>query len=290
VRCTIAENGITPWFMQVLGFGDQTVRALATATLAHSQNACTTIPIGLCSAGSAPSYGLLPGHWYNGGLDNADGLSGSFNWIDFSPPAGGASELSAALFGSGSCSVAIGTSVGATGAISSLRKAWNSRFGIYHPSVPSTGPGAPVPDRSGYSYTAVNWPSQFNAAADLLNVRRPAHAPYGTNVADGNAITGLAVGPGGSTVLQPTDLATRGADRRFVPIPVVNCAALAGAQTVPILDWACILMLHPMTTSPTQTLYLEYEGLATAAGTPCSTVGGVGNGASAGPLVPALVQ
>ena len=288
VRCTIAESGITPWFMQVLGFGDQTVRALATATLAHSQNACTTIPIGLCSAGSAPSYGLVPGQWYNGGLNNADSLSGSFNWIDFSPPAGGASELSAALFGSGSCTVALGTSVGATGAISSLRKAWNSRFGIYHPSI--TGPDFPVPDRSGYSYTALNWPSQFNAAADLINVQRPAHAPYGTNVANGNAITGLTVGPPSSTVLQAAALTTSGADRRFVPVPIVDCAALASAQTVPMLDWACVLMLHPMTTDPTQTIYLEYEGLTTAAGSPCSTVGGVGNSTSTGPLVPALVQ
>ena len=33
VRCTIQEADIAPWFMQVLGFGPQTVRALATATL-----------------------------------------------------------------------------------------------------------------------------------------------------------------------------------------------------------------------------------------------------------------
>jgi len=290
VRCTIVENGITPWFMQVLGFGDQTVSALATATLAPSQNVCTTIPIGLCSAGSAPTYGLVPGQWYNGGLNNADSLTGSFNWIDFSPPAGGASELSAALFGSGACTVAPGTSVGATGAISSLRTAWNSRFGVYHPSVPSTGPNSPVPDRSGYSYTPLNWWSKFNAAADLLNVRRPAHAPYGTDVADGNAITGLTVGPPSSTVLQPAALTTRGADRRFVPVPIVDCAAFASAQTIPVLDWACILMLHPMTTEPSQTLYLEYVGLTSAASSPCASVGGVGNSASTGPLVPALVQ
>jgi len=287
VRCTIQQTGITPWFMQVLGFGDQTVRALATATLAPSQNACTAIPIGMCSQSSTPPYGFVPGRWYNGGLNNADSLSGSFNWIDFSPPAGGAGELSAALLGSGACTVTPGTLVGATGAISSLRRAWNSRFGIYHPSI---SPGSAVPDRSGYSYTAVNWPSKFNAAADLLNVKRPAHAPYGTNVANGNTITGLNVGPPSSTVLQAPALTTSGADRRFVPVPIVNCAALATAQTVPVLDWACILMLHPMTTDPSQTLYLEYVGLTTAAGSPCASVGGVGSTASTGPLVPALVQ
>ena len=290
VRCTIAETGITPWFMQVLGFGDQSVQALATATLAPSQNSCTAIPIGMCSAGSAPTYGLVRGQWYNGGLDNADSLSGSFNWIDFSPPSGGASELSAALLGSGACTVAAGTSVGATGAIQSLRKAWNTRFGIYEPSIPSTGPTSPVPDRSGYSYTPQNWPSRSNAADDLVNVRRPVNTPYGTSVADGNTITGLDVKPAGSTVLQPAALTTRGADRRFVTAPIVNCAAFASAQTIPVLDWACILMLHPMTNDNTQTIYLEFEGLTNDAGSPCATVGGVGSVTSTGPLVPALVQ
>lgn len=292
VRCTIAETGITPWFMQVAGFGDQTVSALATATLAPSRNTCTAIPIGLCppSPGAAPNFGLVAGTWYNGGLNNAESLTGSFNWIDFSPPSGGASELSAALLGTGACTVAAGTSVGQSGAIASLRRAWNTRFGVYHPSLPSTGPTSAVPDWSGYSYTAFNWPTQFNAAANLRTVRRPAHAAYGTNVVNGNAITGLNVGPNASDVLQPVALTTRGADRRFVPVPIVNCAAFAGAQTVPVLDWACVLMLHPMTTDPAQTLYLEYVGLTTATGSPCATVGGVGNSASTGPLVPALVQ
>ena len=290
VRCTIAETGITPWFMRVLGLGDQTVSALATATLAPSQNSCTAIPIGMCAAGSAPGYGFVAGRWYNGGLNNANSLTGSFNWIDFSPPSGGANELSAALLGSGACTVAAGTSVGATGAIASLKAAWNTRFGIYHPSLPSTPPTAAVPDWSGYSYTAINWPSQFNAAANLRTVQRPAHAPYGTNVANGNTITGLNVGPPPSVVLQAGALTTRGADRRFVPAPIVNCASFSGSQTVPVLDWACVLMLHPMTTDPNQTLYLEFVGLTTAAGSPCATVGGVGNSASTGPLVPALVQ
>ena len=290
VRCTIAETGITPWFMQILGFGDQTVQAMATATLAPSQNSCTAIPIGMCTQGAAPSYGLVPGHWYNGGLSNDDSLSGSFNWIDFSPPSGGASELSAALLGSGACTVPLGTSVGATGAIQSLRKAWNTRFGIYDPSIPSTGPNSPVPDRSGYSYTPFNWPTQFNAASNLINTRRPANAPYGTSVENGNAITGLDVKPTGSTVLQPAALTTRGADRRFVPVPVVDCAAFASAQTIPVLDWACVLLLHPMTNENTQTIYLEFEGFTKDSGTPCATVGGVGAAGSTGPLVPALVQ
>jgi hypothetical protein len=290
VRCTINENNISPWFMQVLGFGNQTVQSMATATLAPSQATCTAIPIGMCSNGSPPGYGFVPGQWYNGGLNNQSSLTGSFNWIDFSPPAGGASELTAALLGSGACTVTPGTSVGQTGAQQSLKKAWNTRFGIYDPSTPSNGPGSPVPDWSGYAYTAVNWPSQFNAAANFRSTQRPARTPYGASVADGNSITGLDVKPAGSTVLQSTALNDRGADRRFVPAPIVDCGSLATSQTTSVLDWACVLMLHPMTNDNTETIWLEYVGLTTDAGSPCATVGGVGGPGSTGPLVPALVQ
>lgn len=43
VRCTLSRSGITPWFMQVLGLGDQTVRALATASLLPAQDASSAI-------------------------------------------------------------------------------------------------------------------------------------------------------------------------------------------------------------------------------------------------------
>lgn len=289
VRCTIAQPDLAPWFMQVLGFGNQTVSSLATATLAPSQAPCTAIPIGLCSASTVPPYGLVPGQWYSGGLSNQNSLTGSFNWIDFSPPSGGASELTAALLGSGACTVTPGTQVGQSGAQQALRKAWNTRFGIYDPSTPPYNPDSPVPDRSGYSYRPFNWPSQFNAAANFSSVQRPAYAPYGTTVSDGNAITNLNVQTN-NTVLQSPALAARNANRRFVPVPIVNCAGFASSQTVPVLDWACVLLLHPMTNENTLTLLLEYVGLTTSPGSPCATQGGVGNSASTGPMVPALVQ
>ena len=115
VRCTIQETGITPWFMQVLGFGDQTVSSLATASLVPSQNACTAIPIGLCRANSTPpNYGFVPGQWYcslfDGGAcpaPEAGPITGNFGWIDFSPPAGGASELRLVAVTSEPASIAI---------------------------------------------------------------------------------------------------------------------------------------------------------------------------------------
>ncbi len=66
VRCTITRTGIPMWFMQVLGFGTQTVNALATATLAPGQNNCA-IPMGLCTptSSSPPDYGYVRGQWYS---------------------------------------------------------------------------------------------------------------------------------------------------------------------------------------------------------------------------------
>jgi hypothetical protein len=293
VRCTIAETGIAPWFMQVLGFGNQTVNSLATASLVPSQANCP-IPLGVCAPepSASPPYGLEPGKWYTGGLDNSSQLTGNFVWIDFTPPSGGASELAGLLAGS-SCPAPVsqGTPVGQTGAITSLRMAWNSRFGIYHPSIPVPSAGATtyVADFSGHAYTSVNWLAGKNAAGNFTTMQRPNRTAYGLSVAQGNADTGLTVSPAGSVVLQPTNPAPR-ASRRIATAPIVNCSGFESSQVTPIKDWACVLMLHPMTTAPSQTLYLEFIGLAGAPGSPCASYGGVGSGASGGPLVPGLVQ
>ena len=296
VRCIIAESGIAPTFMNVLGFSAQTVNSLATATLAPSQAPCAAIPVALCATSPTPPYGLTPGQWLSATYGNGNGpnggqLTGNFGWIDFSPPAGGASELDALLAGTGACTVAPGAKVGATGAVSSLAHAWNTRFGIYHPSVPSSGATSPVPDRSGYAYTGVNWPSQSNAVSNFVGSRRPANAPYGVDVNAGNTLTGLSVGPPASTVRQAAGLAATGADRRIVPVPIIQCAGFAGSQTLPVLNWGCALMLHPISQQGGPSIVqIEYIGLVSQAGSPCATVGSVGNSTSTGPLVPALVQ
>ena len=288
VRCTIPQTGITPWFMQVLGFGAATVSAAATASLVPSQAACNGIPMAMCAQGSAPSFGLVPGQWYNGGFSNSGQLTGSFAWIDYTPPSGGASELSAVLAGPGACLSSVGSQVGATGANTSVNRQWNTRFGVYHPSE---DPNGPVPDRSGYAYRAANWPSQANALADFLNTRRPTNQPYGVpGVANGNTITGLSVSPPSSTVLQAGQLATRGANRRIVSAPIVNCAGFASSQTVPVLDYGCVLMLHPLDNTPGLTVFMEFIGLSSAAGSPCESLGIPGGPGSTGPAVPGLVQ
>jgi len=70
--CTINRTGIVMWFMQVMGFGNQTVAAEAVATLAPSQTACA-IPMGMCKQGPAPSFGFVVGKWYSGKFGSAPG-------------------------------------------------------------------------------------------------------------------------------------------------------------------------------------------------------------------------
>jgi len=284
VRCTIQETGITPWFMQVLGFGDQTVAAAATATLANAQTNCG-IPLAMCSQGAAPTFGFVAGQWYNGRFNAGGGLTGSFNWIDFSPPAGGANELTDLLLGSGVCNLNVPNPVGQTGVVQSTARAWNSRFGLY--TGPTNVNNAP-PDRTGYAYTPTNWPSQANALSDFL-ARRGTGDNYGATVAAGNVITGLSINNNYNPTTPPAQHLQFGADRRLAVAPIVNCGEWEGSQTVPIRGWACILMLNPID-SPGDIVYMEYEGLASDPASPCATSGVVGAGGSIGPLVPGLVQ
>ncbi len=218
-------------------------------------------------------------------------MTGNFGWIDFSPPAGGANELDALLEGTGACTVAPGAQVGQRAPFRRWRTRGIPDLAFMHPSVPSSGATSPVPDRSGYPYTGVNWPSQSNATPDFLGSRRPANAPYGVDVNAGNTLTGLSVGPPSSTVRQAAGLAATGADRRIVPVPIIQCAGFAGSQTLPVLNWGCALMLHPISQQGGPSIVqIEYIGLVSQAGSPCATVGSVGNSTSTGPLVPALVQ
>lgn len=294
--CEVERTDIGMWFMGVRGFGDQTVRAYAVATLAPAQTNCA-LPMGFCKDNTPPAscpdgtapdtHGLCIGDWKDGKFDAGGGLTGSFNWIDFTPPAGGASEISELLI-TGYCGIATGNSVGQTGSLgNAAAKAWNSRFGLYqggggNPS-PTGTPPAP-PDTTGFSYTTTPegiaaWPSQRSALADF-RTHRTANDPY-----QGDAATGLKL-PGGYSP-STTNQHNAGTDRRIVPAPIVDCAGWASSQTVPIIDWACVLMLHPIG-NPNETVYMEYLGLASAPGTPCASYG-LGGG-TFGPLVPVLVQ
>ncbi|ABD68545.1 conserved hypothetical protein [Rhodoferax ferrireducens T118] len=288
VRCTITRSNIMPWFMQVLmpSLDTLTVSSLATATLAPAQNNCG-IPMAICSKGSAPSYGMTPGQWVSGFFGAGGGVTGSFNWIDFTPPAGGTSELAALLTGNGVCTLNVPTPVGEPGALgAAAAKAWNTRFGLYQTG--STNVTTAPPDFTGYSYTPTNWPSKANALADFLS-RRSAHASYGATVSVGNTITGLGINNSYNPTTTVAQHTLYGADRRLVTAPIVDCGGWVASNTVPIQSWACVLMLHPID-AVGDVVYMEYEGLSSASGSPCATSGVAGDLNSVGPMVPALVQ
>ncbi|MFN3414956.1 MAG: pilus assembly protein TadG-related protein [Caldimonas sp.] len=290
VMCIARQEGLLPWFMQVLGLGAQTVGAHAVATLAPAQTNCG-IPLAMCSQGPAtasPPFGLVPGRWYDGRFDAGGGLTGNFNWIDFTPPAGGQSELAALLTGSGVCNMNVPNPVGQTGVLgNAAARAWNSRFGLYQ-SGPTNLNTAP-PDRTGYAYTNVNWDAAAgNALGDFLS-RRATGDNYGSTVQAGNTLTGLSISNAYNPTTTPAQHLASGADRRLVTAPIVNCGEWAGSNTVPIRAWACVLMLHPIG-HPSDIVYMEYLGLSSDPASPCATSGSVGGPGSVGPLVPALVQ
>lgn len=288
VRCTITRTGIPAYFMSVMGFGTQTVSSLATATLAPAQTNCG-IPLGMCRVGTAtstsvPPFGLVAGHWFTGRFKDG---GGNWNWIDFSPPSGGESELAGLLTGNGLCSLNVTTPVGEPGNMgNAAAKAWNTRFGLYQGSFNVSN--AP-PDFTGYAYTAFNWPSMTNALSDF-EVRRGTHTPYGSSVANGNAITGLSISNAYNPTTTVAQHTANGADRRLVVSPIIDCAALSsGSHTTTVLGWGCVLMLQPIA-DPNDFLSMEYEGLSSAPGSPCATSGVVGSSTSVGPMVPALTQ
>jgi len=316
VRCTIAEEGISPWFMQVMGFGDQTVTALATATLSPSQNNCA-IPMALCTypTGSAPHFGYVKGNWYGmnfqeSGGGTAENLTGNFRWIDFDPSSstpgcsgGGAQELACLFKGAGQCNLPpVGPSsctttspaqpgcVGATGSAQALGKAFNSRFGICQGGSACSNSElmSSAPDLTGFAYTTATWPlgrdaySGSSGGASNLRDARAAHLPVQSSEK-----------PSGSGAATTEQLATYGADRRLVTVPFVDCDDFTGGapQYAPVRGYACVLLLHPYDKDGSNVVVTtEYLGASNEPGSPCATSGAVGSATSVGPLVPALVQ
>jgi hypothetical protein len=310
-KCTLPQGGIYNYFMQAVGFvGPQTVASHAVASLVPGITNCG-LPIAICQNKTPPAtcadgisapdaMGHCKNEWvcskFTTGGGNANptacpgyGSTGNFNLIDYSPPSGGASELAEIITGTGQCDLNIAHPVGQTGVEQSISKAWNTRFGLYKGSDSvSTAP----PDYSGFAYTPTSWPSRYRAfdgtsanGAPNLQSARTSNLVYQENAGtwpDGIVLNGY----------QPStsaELAASGSDRRIAVVPVVDCDLWAGSQTVPIIRFACIVMLHPMD-SPGDPLYLEYQGLSDLPGSPCSSIGLPGGPGNVGPMVPALVR
>jgi Flp pilus assembly protein TadG len=306
VLCVTGQGGIATYFMQVLegflGLPSTTngVGAWATATLQPSQLNCA-IPLGVCNpAGTEanPYAGMTVGQWFRSKTPTPQPPgTGSFDWIDFTPPGGGATELANLITGSGQCSVPpAGTQVGQQGNIQSLDKAWNTRFGLYKGSESLA---TATPDYTGYGYNPVNWdPSignAFSGSSTIVPGLPNFQSARGSNLTyTDERVTPRGIPGQGYQSALSSDLATNGADRRMVTAPVVNCALWAGTnpQTISVLGYACMLMLHPMThhSDPMYSVdvWLEYRGPSNDPNSPCNTSGLAGG--TAGPLVPVLVH
>ncbi|WP_280155678.1 pilus assembly protein TadG-related protein [Piscinibacter sp. XHJ-5] len=311
VRCTIQQTNIVPYLMQVVGAGNQTVRAAATASLAPSQTNCA-VPMALCvkpGGTAANNFGYTVGDWY--GLDfSATGggsqasYTGNFRWIDFDPGSptpgcsgGGAQELACMMAGSGQCNLpspitgscsGSGPStdpgcVGENGQISSMEQAYNTRFGLYKGSYSATN--SPM-DFTGYSYRSDTWTlgrdayggsvagmQNFKSARTAFSATQSAYVPGG--------------GYSNSSVAQHQT----GADRRLVVVSVVDCTGFTSGQHAPIRGYACMMLLDPYDRVGNNVISkFEFLGLSNQAGSPCASSGVAGNASSEGPLVPTLVQ
>lgn len=295
VMCTLRRPGIVMWFMQALGFGNQAVSARAVATLQPSQTTCA-VPVGVCTQGLAPSFGLVAGKWYSGkfGSGAGESMTGSYNWIDFSPPNGGANELKDLLTGAGQCDLPpVGTLVGEQGQVTGLSSAWNSRFGVYKNGGYSVT-DAP-PDFTGLAYTNATWPhadattpqNAYSGTPDSGSTQNYLSAQNARVPYQSSNPAGLQNSFNPSTVPEHTQF---GANRRIAVAPIVDCAALESSnpQAVSVLGYACVLMLNPI--EGPNDVFLEIQGLANDPSSPCASYGIPGGAGAAGPLVAVLVQ
>ena len=313
-QCQHTQPGIVMWLFQSMGaFAGSTdpaysstksVGALAVATRASGQAICP-IPIAVIRMPGGTklnNYGFQVGEWLTVLGDKSPG-SGEMGWYNLDGSTN-ANETKLEVGEPGRCGSKIGDALRTPGAKQGVAEVWNYRFGLYKNNDP--GPSTNHPDLTGYVYTSTNWkpravgppdaysgtiPPGSHATAANFMTKRSANANYadtGTTIAAGDAITGLNM-KGGFKTVATSGIAGQhhqyGYNRRVVLVPVLD------APTVPayIVDFACVLLLQPMT-SPTVDVQVEFRGITADFGNPCFTNGLPGSTAGAGPLVPALVQ
>ena len=283
VRCTVAETAIPTLLIQVLNafpgvsIGPGTARATAVASLEPSISNCA-LPLAVCkkTGSSAPYWGYDVGEWIQGRWGAGGGLTGTYKWVQF-PGFERTPDLESLLLGSGQCNLSGTATVKShEGVINSLVDAWNSRFGVYK------GSGlAGVPDESGYAYSPANWSAQKDAFQDFRDTRRPANSPW-------NNVPSL----GGGWRASTSEEHASGGDRRLVVGPIVDCDALGDSPSapVPVLGWACYLMLNPVSNPQLDWMGLEFRGTADEITSGCVTSGMPGGPSAGGPKVPTLRQ
>ena len=302
-QCVHSQPNIKMWLMQAMGafsgdtVGNPSIRSVAASAVATRASAQSTCPIPVAmkpkGGGTAPNYGFVVGEWVQLIQAQNAAAGGQIGWANLDG-SNNASETESEL--NNHCGTKVGDTLGTPGVQTSVADVWNQRFGIYK----NTGdPSVGRPDYTGYAYTALNWPAQFNAydgpapgspaTAQNFVTKRAAFASCadtGTKVNGANScesITGLSLNSF-QKLANPGNVAgghmQYGLDRRFVTVPVID-----GGNHV--VDYACMLMLQPLSIPMTDS-WLEFRGNAGAASSPCTTSGLAGG--AAGPLVPVLVR
>lgn len=302
-QCTHIQPNVNIWLMKAMGAfsgdtaGNPATRSVAASAVATRASAQTTCPIPVAMkpkpGGTAPNYGFVVGEWVTLIQAQNAAAGGQIGWANLDG-SNSASETESEL--GNRCGTKVGDTLGTPGVQTSVVDVWNQRFGIYK----NTGdPSVQRPDYTGYAYTSLNWPAQFNAydgpapgspaSARNFVTKRAAFASCadtGTKVQGANScesITGLSLNSF-QKLANPGNVSgghmQYGFDRRIVTVPVID-----GGNRV--IDYACILMLQPLSI-PMTDVQLEFRGNAGGVGSPCTTSGLAGG--SAGPLVPVLVR
>ncbi|WP_228121988.1 pilus assembly protein TadG-related protein [Variovorax paradoxus] len=303
-QCAHSQPNIRMWLMQAIGAfsGDtagnpptRSVAASAVATRASAQTACP-VPVAAKPkpGGTAPNYGFAVGEWVTLIMAQNAAVGGQIGWANLDG-SNSASETVAEL--NGRCGAKVGDTIGTPGVQATVADVWNERFGIYKNSG---DPSTERPDYTGYAYTSLNWPAQFNAYSGTPGAGAPASAQNfvtkraafascadtGTKLSGSNScesITGLSLNSF-KKLANPGNVAgghmQYGFDRRMVTVPVVD-----GGNHV--IDYLCMLMLQPLSIPMTE-VQLEFRSNAGAVGSLCTTNGLAGG--SVGPLVPVLVR
>lgn len=297
VMCIARADDIAPWVMGVIGVGDSDVSAIGVATLAPGQTFCSNAPIGVCqkAGGSAPNFGYSVGEWIAGnftasgggnGPNDSASVTGGFRWVDFTPNAGGNSEIREQLAGrSQVCGLQVGGNVQQPGTQQGAKLTYNTRFGVYANGSGETATSAP-PDYTGYAY-----PNRA-PGSPVIPVGTSAYANYVTRQNANTPFIEAQYGGTGQVAVGQDVVSTmathiaNGSERRLIAVPVIAC----GTGTVPMLGLACVLMLNPMSKGNNGTVYLEYRGNAADGTSPCRNLGLTGGPGTNGPLVPTLVQ
>lgn len=299
-RCDHTQAGLGAWLLGAMALFTNnasfangfTVRGKATATRGSAQSTCP-IPLALmppavpqtCKvAGETPdAIGMCLGNWitmmYAPGNSPSPLPNGQIGWANLDG-SNSASETEAEM--NGRCGTEVGDTLGTPGVQASIADVWNYRFGIYK-DVGSISTLTHRPDYTGYAYTSQNWPSEANAFPDF-KAKRLAFASCSTSVGNCetlidrklNSFKDLA--PSGQV---PGGHYQYGMNRRIVLVPVVD-------GTMKVKNYACMLMLQPLSIPAHSQIQLEYRGLASRPDTPCTTSGLPGG--TAGPLVPVLVE